>query len=162
MKIVIMVIDIRRTAIRMRLRGLFTAFIFSIIILFFLLFDFFDEPHFGITRGYIVLLISVIYMVMLIYNYLKDYNYIYFNDETNKIVFRYYSMHPLSQAKRSIEIPRGSFSKYEIQQSLFGIRTKIIIYQKVKSGVYKYPPVSITALSPEEKEKLIQALNRLL
>ena len=88
--------------------------------------------------------------------------YIYFNDETNKIILRYYSMHPLSQAKRSIEIPRDSFSKYEIAESLFGIKTKIILYQKVKGGVYKYPPVSISALSPAEKEQLIQSLNRML
>ena len=157
-----MTIDIHRTAIRMRLRGLFTAFIFSTIILIILIVEFFDESHLGISRGYLLLFFSVIYFVIIVYNYLRDYYYIYFNDETNKIVLRYYSMRPLSQTKRSIEIPRGSFSKYEIQNSLFGIKEKIIIYQKVKTGVYKYPPVSITALSPAEKEQFIQALNKLL
>ena len=157
-----MTIDIHRTAIRMRLRGLFTAFIFSTIILIILIVEFFDESHLGISRGYLLLFFSVIYFVIIVYNYLRDYYYIYFNDETNKIVLRYYSMRPLSQTKRSIEIPRGSFSKYEIQNSLFGIKEKIIIYQKVKNGVYKYPPVSITALSPTEREQFIQALNKLL
>ena len=157
-----MTIDIHRTAIRMRLRGLFTAFIFSTIILIILIVEFFDESHLGISRGYLLLFFSVIYFVIIVYNYLRDYYYIYFNDETNKIVLRYYSMRPLSQTKRSIEIPRGSFSKYEIQNSLFGIKEKIIIYQKVKTGVYKYPPVSITALSPAEKEQFIKALNKLL
>ena len=157
-----MTIDIRRTTIRMRLRGLFTAFIFSLVIIFILLAGIFDAPILGITRSYFILAISVIYLVLIIYNYLKDYYYIYFNDETNKIILRYYSMHPLSQAKRSIEIPRDSFSKYEIAESLFGIKTKIILYQKVKGGVYKYPPVSISALSPAEKEQLIQSLNRML
>ncbi len=157
-----MTIDINRTAIRMRLRGLFTAFIFSIIILVILLVEFFDETHLGISRGYLLLFFSVIYFVIIVYNYLRDYYYIYFNDDTSKVVLRYYSMRPLSQTKRSIEIPRGSFSKYKIRNSLFGIKEEIIIYQKVKAGVYKYPPVSITALSPAEKEQLIQALNKLL
>jgi hypothetical protein len=157
-----MTIDIHRTAIRMRLRGLFTAFIFSTVILVILLVEFFDETHLGISRGYLLLFFSIIYFVIIIYNYLRDYHYIYFNDDTNKILFRYYSMRPLSQTKRSIEITKESFSKYEIQESLFGIKIKIILYQKVKSGVYKYPPVSITALTSEEKTKLIQSLNRLL
>lgn len=157
-----MVIDIRRTAIKMRLRGLITAFIFSIIIIFILLIDFFDQPIFGFSRAVLVLTISIIYFIMIVYNYLRDYNYIYFSDETNKILLRYYSMHPLSQAKRSIEIAKGSFVKFEIVTSLFGIKNKIIFYQKVKTGIYKYPPVSISALSPDEKENLIQSLNRLL
>jgi hypothetical protein len=146
----------------MRLRGLFTAFIFSTIILVILIVEYFDESHLGISRGYLLLFFSVIYFAIIVYNYLRDYYYIFFNDETSKVVLRYYSMRPLSQTKRSIEIPRGSFSKYEIQNSLFGIKEKIIIYQKVKTGVYKYPPVSITALSPAEKDQFIQALNKLL
>jgi hypothetical protein len=157
-----MVIDIHRTAIRMRLRGLFTAFLFSIIILSILLIDFFNETHFGITKAYLILFISVIYMILIVYNYLKDYYYIYFNDESNMILFRYYSMRPLSQTKRSIEIPRGSLVRYEIKTSSFGISTKLILYQKAKAGVYKYTPVSISALSSHEKDQLIQALNRLL
>jgi hypothetical protein len=161
-KTVSMIIDIRRTAIRMRLRGLITTVIFSIVIIIIMIAEFFDANHYGISRSYLVLFFSVIYLVFILYVYLKDYYYIYFSDEGNKIIFRYYSMRPLSQAKRSIEIPRGNFARYEIKTDSFGLKNKIILYQKVKGGVYKYPPVSITALSPHEKNQLIQALNKLL
>jgi hypothetical protein len=152
-----MIIDIRRTAIRMRLRGLFTAFIFSALILILLLIDFFDE-----IRAYLILGFSVIYLIYILYIYFRDYYYIYFNDESNKILLRYYSLRPLSQTKRSIEIQRGNLSRFEIKTSTLGLNEKIILYQKVKGGVYKYPPISITALSKQEKNHLIQALNKLL
>ena len=152
-----MVIDIRRTAIRMRLRGLITAFVFFIIILILLVVDFFSD-----VRMYLVLSLSFIYVANIIYSYLKDYYYIYFSDEGNKILFRYYSMRPLSQAKRSIEIPKGNLARYEIITGTLGLRTKIIFYQKVKEGVYKYPPVNISALSKLENDQLVQTLNKLL
>jgi hypothetical protein len=157
-----MVIDIRRTAIRMRLRGLITAVIFTCLIILILLADVFEEVHFGISRSYLVIFFSAIYLIVILYIYLKDYHYIYFNDESNKILLRYYSMRPFSQAKRSIEIPKGNLSKYENRTGTFGLNDKIVLYQKVKAGVYKYPPVSITALSPQEKNQLIQALNKLV
>jgi hypothetical protein len=157
-----MLIDIRRTAIRMRLRGLITAILFGLLILLFMLADFFDESHFGITRSYLILFFSAIYLIIILYAYLKDYYYIYFNDESNKIILRYYSMRPFSQAKHSIEIPRGNLARYEIKTSMWGLNKKIILYQKVKAGVYKYPSVSLTALSSQEMNQLIQALNKLL
>ena len=157
-----MIIDLRRTAIKRRLDGLFTAFVFTAIILSFLLLEIFDKPVLGISKGYFVLFFSIVYLLLLVYNYLRDYNYIYFNDEGKKIIFRYYSMHPLSQAKRSIEINKGSLVKFEIQTGLFGIKSKIILYQKVKTGVYKFPAVSITALTKEERAKLLSALNGLI
>ena len=157
-----MVIDIRRTAIRVRLRGLITAVVFGIVILLIMIMDIFSENILGITRSYLILFLSIIYLIFILFIYFKDYQYIYFSDESNKIILRFYSMRPLSQSKRSIEIPRGNLARYEIMTKAFGFKDKIVLYQKVKGGVYKYPPVSITALSPNEKKQLIQALNRLL
>jgi energy-coupling factor transporter transmembrane protein EcfT len=152
-----MVIDTGRTTIRMRLRGFITAIIFFILILVFLVFDIFDD-----IRMYLVIIFSFCYIVFILHIYLKDYFYIYFSDESNKMVFRYYSMRPLSQTKRSIEIPRGSLARYEIRSEALGFKNKIIFYQKIKDGVYKYPPVSITILSSQEKDQLLQALNNFL
>jgi len=152
-----MVIDTGSTTIRMRLRGFITAIIFFLLILIFLVFDIFDE-----VRMYLVLVFSSLYIIFILNIYLRDYFYIYFSDESNKMVFRYYSMRPLSQTKRSIEIPRGSMARYEIKSGALGLKNTIIFYQKIKDGVYKYPPVSISILSTNEKNELIQALNKFL
>lgn len=153
-----MQIDLRRTAIRMRLRGLAMAFIFAALIMTILLSELLDKPLLGIGKAQAIYLLTGIYILAVIYNYIRDYHYIYFSDEGNKLILRYYSMRPLSQAKRSIEIPKGTLSRYELKSSLLGLRQKLILFQKVKGGVYKYPGVSITALAEEEKKKLLQAL----
>ena len=155
-------IDIRKTAIRMRLRGLALAFIFSTLILVILLTNFLNQPAFGIGKAHVIIFLAAIYLLMVVYNYMRDYHYIFFSDDSNKIILRFYSMHPLSQAKRSIEIPRGTLLRFEVKNSLMGLNKKLVLFQKVKGGVYKYPAVSITALSQDERMQLLQALNRQL
>ncbi len=153
-----MQIDIRRTAIRIRLRSLALAFIFSILVLAVLFTTFLDNPIYGIGKSHIIIALGLIYLGITLYHYLRDYHFVYYSDEGNKLILRYYSMRPLSQAKRSIEIPKGTLVKYELNKSMQGLREKIILFQKVKNGVYKYPPVSITALNKEEKEKMLQSI----
>jgi hypothetical protein len=157
-----MIIDLKGTAIRMRLRGLVMVLIFSALIITLLFINYFNIPRFGISRAHVIIFTAGVYILIVIYNYFRDYHYIYYNDEGNKIIFRYYSMRPLSQTKKSIEIQRGNLSRFEIRQSFFGIKQRIILYQKVKGGVYKYPPVSISALTKAEKARLKQALNQQL
>lgn len=154
-----MVIDIRKTAIRMWLRGLIMAFIFSTLILILLLTNLFSKPLASIGKSHVIIFLAVIYLGMAAFNYLRDYHYIYFSDESNKLILRYYSLRPLSQAKKSIEIPKENLVKVEFRNRFMGLSQKLILFQKVKSGVYKYPPVSLTALSSEEKNQLLQVLN---
>jgi hypothetical protein len=155
-----MTIDTNRSAIRIRLRGLFLAFLFMTLIVIVLLADFFGVPHFGVSRMHLILFLSVVYVIISLYNYWLNLSYIYYNDDGEKIIFRYYSLRPLSQGKHSIEIPKGTFVKFELINHSLGLKPAISFYQRVKSGVFKYPEVSISLLSNDEKYKLTKSLER--
>ena len=62
--------------------------------------------------------------------------------------------------KNSVEIDKKSFSGYKIETRFFGLIQSITLFQKFKEGVAKYPPVYISALSREEKAKVVRSLNR--
>jgi tripartite-type tricarboxylate transporter receptor subunit TctC len=49
---------------------------------------------------------------------------------------------------------------YKIESRFFGLIQSIILYQRIQQGIAKYPPVHISALTREEKSKLIRSLNQ--
>jgi len=155
-----MTIDLQRTAIKIRLRGLFMAVLFVSLICVILFLEVFRDPVLGLTRAHYILIISVLYVLYSLYTFLLDLNYIYFNDDGQKIIFRYYSMRPLSQVKSSVEIPKESFAGFEIRKGFLGLVPKIVLYQKDKAGLFRYPPVSISSLSEKEKNLLLRSLQK--
>jgi hypothetical protein len=50
-------------------------------------------------------------------NTFRSYNYIYFNDDSDKIVLRYFSPNIFTSKKNSIEMPKG-YLGYELQSFL--------------------------------------------
>ena len=156
-----MIIDIRQTAIRIRLRALFTTIGLSTLIIIILLTDLFRDPVMGLERGNIILLLVLIYLAMAVYFYMLNMNYIYYNDDGSKIILRFYSMRPLTQKKSAFEIPKDKFVKHEIIKEAGGLQVYLVLYQQTPRGVFRYPPVSISALKREEKEKLVKRLSSL-
>jgi hypothetical protein len=105
------------------------------------------------------IIISVLYVAQNLFEYLRDYNYIYFNDEGNRILFRYIPLSPFKNRRYSIEIGKHEFHGYKIQKpSLF--KKMIVFYIKTPQGVAKYPPISISALNGDEFNQLKKALNQ--
>jgi hypothetical protein len=88
-----------------------------------------------------------------------NYQFIFFSDDGEKIVFRYFTTGLVGGRKNSVEINKMSFSGYKIETRFFGLIQSIILFQKFQEGVAKYPPVYISALSREEKAKVIKSLN---
>ena len=88
-----------------------------------------------------------------------NYQFIFFSDYGEKIVFRYFTAGLVGGRKNSVEINKMSFSGYKIETRFFGLIQSIILFQKFQEGVAKYPPVYISALSREEKAKVIKSLN---
>jgi hypothetical protein len=68
-------------------------------------------------------------------------------------------MRIFSGKKSTIEIHKEDFVKFQINSSLFKMREYLIVYQKLKKGIAKYPPISITGLSKKDKAKLINQLS---
>jgi hypothetical protein len=89
-----------------------------------------------------------------------NYQFISYSDEEDNIILRYFTAGIVGGKKNSVEINKTSFSGYKIETSLFGFIQSIVLFQKVQGGVAKYPPVYISALTRDEKTKVINSLNQ--
>ncbi len=85
----------------------------------------------------------------------------YFAMELDKgfLIIRFYNPHPFVSNYRQIKIKTDELYDYQIKKGLFG--QDLIIKIKQGNRIGKYPPVSITALTREQKKNLIQILNEL-
>ncbi len=151
--------DNQKKAIRVSLNRMFIAIIFTILIIVVLVSGWFDKQLLGLEKGRIALIVLGVYVLINIYKYLLDLNYIFYSDDTDKIVIRYYPLRPFSTRKRkSIEIPKQLFVRFRIKSMFFGQKKKLILYQAIKNTVAKYPPISISSLNSEELQKLTDSL----
>jgi hypothetical protein len=105
-----------------------------------------------------VILIAI-WVILAFMPMVLNYQYISFSDDGDFIVFRYFTSGIVGGKKNSVEINKISFAGYKTETRFFGMIQCIILYQKFQEGIAKYPPVYITALSREEKEKVFRSLN---
>lgn len=155
-----MTIDLKRTVIKKKLRSFLTAIIVILLIVVLLFTNIYKEEIFKIDKYILLSLIVTVYILMIIFNVIRDYNYIYYSDEGDKIVFRFFSLSIFTQKKSSIEIPKATFKGYRLEKSLSGLKEKIVLLQHLKGNIAKYPAVSITSLTSKQKNILINSLNR--
>lgn len=148
----------KKTLIINQLRYI-TVIAFIVIVVVLLTTDLIRTEFLGLSKYYWAIIAVLIYLGQNIFEYLKDYNYIYFSDENNKILFRYIPLRPFRNKRYSIEINKQEFHGYKIERpSIF--KQQIVLYVKTQQGVAKYPPISISALKEEEFNKLKKALNQ--
>lgn len=156
-----MEIDIQRTILKKNLRAFILAIIFVVFISILLITYIYEDQLFGLTKYHLAIIFGSLYVLYMLFNTLRQYCYIYFSDEGDKIILRYFPMGVFTYKKHAIEIGKHEFAGYETKEILFGFRRKLTLKVKTAKGVAKYPPVSITALNPKEKEDLLKALDRL-
>jgi hypothetical protein len=114
----------------------------------------------GLNKYIWALLIGCVYILVLISEAFLELNYIYFSDDTELIILRFFSMSIFSRKKNSIEIPKKVFRGYEIRKALFGLKKKIVLFQRLKDKDVRYPAVSLSGLNSKEFELLIKVLDR--
>jgi hypothetical protein len=157
-----MILDNNKYAILLRLRKLLILLVSCTIIVILFTTDLMVEPVLGISRLWVSLFIALLVVLYYLWGIILDHHYIYFSDNKDKIIIRYYSLKPLSQESHSIEIPKNEFVRYEIKSSMGGRKHKLILYQQTTKGIAKYPPVCLSALSQSEKTKIVEALRKIL
>jgi hypothetical protein len=120
-------------------------------------------PHrtYGFSRNQIALAILAIFFIYFLIDYMRNYFYIYYSDTGDKFILRYFSLRPLEDKKNAVEFNKREFSRFEIKKTLFGFNESIIIYRKTTKGIAKYPPVSITAVSKPDREKMLSSFRKL-
>lgn len=113
----------------------------------------------GISNHWVVfgfgVLTNIIYLVLLIS---KPY-YFAFNDKDDTLSFRFYNSHPFFMKPKRVEIRKKTLVKFEVKKSWGGLRKEIILHQKTLKGNAVYPPISVSALGPQQWQKLNRILN---
>jgi len=154
-----MTLDTKRTVIKVQLRRFLTLVVFIGFALGVMLLGDLQKEVLGLNKYHRALVILFLYFVSLLIEAWFELNYIYFNDDNDIIMLRYFSMSVFSKKKNSIEIPKKVFKGYQLKKVLFGLKKKIILKQFIKDTVVKYPPVSITGLKPNEFRLLLKTLD---
>jgi len=100
-----------------------------------------------------------IWVILAFMPMILNYQFLSYSDEGDYLVFRYFTAGIAGGRKNSVEINKTTFSGYKVETRFFGFIQSIILFQKVQGGVANYPPVYISALTREEKAKVIKSLN---
>jgi len=116
-------------------------------------------PLLGMSDTTWTLILVVIYLIIAFLPMILNYQYVFYSDDTEKIIFRYFTAGIVGGRKNTVEIDKRTLSGYEIVPELFGLRQKITLYQRFNEGVAKYPPFYISALSRQERAKIVKSLN---
>jgi hypothetical protein len=155
-----MTIDTQRTVIKIQLRRLIAIIVYALIFVIIIVFGSRQSDFLGMNQYQEALILTAVFALAFIAEALMEFNYIFFSDDDDRIVLRYFSLSFLNKKKNSIEIPKNRFSGYILSETLFGYKKKITLRQQIKDIDAKYPAVSITALNKDQTEKLLKALDR--
>ncbi len=155
-----MTIDIKRTVLRTQLTRFILAIIFTISVVTVLIHKVFRNEILGLDREQWALILVFIYIVIAAIDFIREPYYIYFKDDGSKIILRYFSLGFFNKQKNAIEIPKQDFRGFEKKKYLLGLKEKIILSQKIRGKIAKYPAVSITSLNRKEKEKILASLEK--
>jgi hypothetical protein len=115
-------------------------------------------PLLGMNDTVWTLILVGIWVILTFMPMFLNYQYVSFSDDGDKIIFRYYTSGFFSGKKNSVEIDKRSFSGYSVKSSFFALIQSIILYQKFAEGEAKYPPIYLSALSHEQRTKVIRSL----
>ncbi|MCE5347363.1 MAG: hypothetical protein LLG13_13900 [Bacteroidales bacterium] len=154
-----MTFDNSRTIISLRIKLFAATVLFLTYIVLTYVAEIIKFPLLGLSITACTLILVAIYFVIAFYPMFLNYQFISYSDEDDSIVFRYFTTGIVGGKKNSIEIKKTSFKGYKVESKLFGLVQSITLFQQFREGVAKYPPVYISALTKEEKTKIIRSLN---
>jgi hypothetical protein len=154
-----MTFDNSKTVISLRIRLFFAM----VVLIAFIIMAYFAKiikfPFLGMSDTIWIIILIGINLIIAFMPMILNYQYIFFSDDGEKIVIRYFTAGIAGGRKNSVEIDKRSFAGYKIESRFFGLIHSIIFYQRFQEGAAKYPPVYISALSKEERAKIIRSLN---
>lgn len=154
-----MVIDNKKTTISLHLRKLLLIVLLAIVVVLLFYFEIFSKDFLGFDQKYLIFVLIGLYLVYYFWGLIRNYHYFYFSDlSPSKLVFRFYSLAPLSKRQNSIEIRKDEFFKFAFEEKILGLQKYLILYQKTSRGIAKYKPISISLLTDAQKQSLITSL----
>ena len=155
-----MVIDNKKTIISLHLRKLLLIVLLSLAVVFLCYFEIFPKEFTGFDQKYLIFALIALYLIYYFWGLVCNYHYFYYSDlSPSKLVFRFYSLAPLSKRQNTVEIRKDEFYKFGFEEKMIGIRKYLMLYQKTPKGIAKYKPISISLLKKSERHDLSVALS---
>src|SRR5512133_2661647 len=93
------------------------------------------------------LIFIAIYLAFVLLPVVMNFQFVFFSDEGDSIVFRYFFAGIVGGKKNTIAIPKRTFAGYRYEKKYLGLVKSIILSQKIGEGIANYPPVYISALT---------------
>jgi hypothetical protein len=159
LKFTAMTFDNSKTIIGFRIRLFFVTIIALAWIAVVYLIKMIKFPLLGIDDGIWTLLVVIIWIVVAFMPMIRNYQFVFFSDDGESIIFRYFNAGIVGGKKNSVEINKRTFTGYKSESKFFGLSRSIILFQKLGQGTAKYPPVHITALTREQRAKVFHTLD---
>jgi hypothetical protein len=103
----------------------------------------------------------ILAIVVILYRF-AGFEFVSITFQDNKIDLKYYRLFPAGRKYNRVLIPFDALGKYEIQNGFGGLFSKLILYQKTKGTLAKYPGVGIAALPHRAQKQLMQQFTRIL
>ncbi len=150
-----MVIENVKTAMHIWIRNLISTILLSAIAIILFMTPLLDEPILGIGPVEIILLFIAIYLYLVLKPIILKYQFIYMSHEDNKISIKFYTIGFIPGSRKSFEFPANEFYKFELYKSFFNLRENIVLYRKLKKGIAKYPPITLSGLKEKQRNQLI-------
>jgi hypothetical protein len=116
-------------------------------------------PLLGIEDGIWTLVIVGIWVIVALLPMILNYQFVYFSDDGDHLVFRFFNAGIVGGKKNSVEISKRTFAGYTTESQVFGLSKSIILFQQVGQKTAKYPSIYISALTREQRRKVFQALS---
>ncbi len=151
--------DNKRDTLKIWLQKLIATVIFTPLIFTILFGRTFKEPVLGIGRDTYLVVTILLYGSIMIWHFLRRPSYVYFSDNGNKIILRYYNVSAFNRKKHTMEIPKAQFVKFEIRKYFPGTE-KIFLYQRISKGIARYPGVSLSLVKKADRDRLKRALTQ--
>ena len=153
-----MTIDNGQKIVAIRLIG-FIATVIYVLYVFMALFPKIFQNIMSENNVYIMTAaITLIYLLLIFYPAIMKFRYIYFSADERGITLRWYKTGLIPGDSKSVEIPALQFAGYEITTGMMGMHHYLTLYQRVQGQKAAYSPVSITALSADQRAKIEEVL----
>ena len=152
------VIDNRKTALRVQKRRfLFIPVLTTLVVILWYVNPEYDVI-FGLNRYIYIIGIIAAYLLFYFWGTIRGYQYFYYNDMGIKLIFKYYSLSPMNKRQHSVEIHKSSFYSFDIEKKRFGLRMYLVLFQKMPTGIAKYPPISLGLLKKQDVDNIRNSL----
>lgn len=114
----------------------------------------FDSPVLGLERTHWIILLLIVWLIIAFIQSIRQPCYIYFEDAGDRIIIRYHPLRMMNQKKNAIEINKSDFVRFESEKFFWGKYEKLIIYQKFRNKVARYPAISLSAVNKKDIERI--------